>query len=164
MATGGVSPIYLADAAIAGSVLLKGKALIEDRARLGAAVETAFFKHVFSHYYQISVGFSYWRGKQDHEVDIVAEVQGELIPFEVKYSEGIARVEDLKGLRMLCDQKRISRAYVVTRDMADFEVCTVPTTGQSGDDTGGNTNVLKIPASLACYWLSRLEHRKVAEQ
>ena len=35
--------IYLADAAIAGSVLLRGKLLLEDRAKLGAAVETAFF-------------------------------------------------------------------------------------------------------------------------
>ena len=154
--------IYLADAAIAGSVLLKGKALIEDRTRLGAAVETAFFKHVFSHYYQISVGFSYWRGKQDREVDIVAEVQGELIPFEVKYSGSIVRVEDLKGLRMLCDQKQISRAYVVTRDMADFEVCKISVKAQSADAAASGTSVLKIPAPLACYWLSQLEHGKAA--
>jgi hypothetical protein len=154
--------VYLADAAIAGSVLLKGKALLEDRARLGAAVETAFFKHMFSHYYQISVGFSYWRGKKDHEVDIVAEVGGKLIPFEVKYSESTVKVENLKGLRMLCDQKQISRAYVVTRDMADFEVCTIPTKARSGDDTAAGTSILKIPAPMACYWLSQLEHRKVA--
>jgi len=155
--------IYLADAAIAGSVLLKGKALIEDRRQLGAAVETAFFKHVFSHYYQVSVGFSYWRGKQDREVDIVAEVGGELIPFEVKYSESTVGLDDLKGLRMLCNQKRISRAYVVTRDMADFEVLTMPS-GTKPEDDGGGTNILKIPAPLACYWLSQLEHRDVAEQ
>ncbi len=146
--------IYLADAAIAGSALLKGKSLLEDRTRLGAAVETAFFNHMFSHLYQISVGFSYWRGKKDHEVDIVAEVGDKLIPFEVKYSESTVKVENLKGLRMLCDKKRISRAYVVTRDMADFEVCTIPTKAHSA--TG--TSVLKIPAPLACYWLSQLEH------
>ena len=85
--------IYLADAAIAGSVLLRGKLLLEDRARLGAAVETAFFKHVFTRYYATSVGFSYWRGKQDYEVDIVAEIPsiaeapGGIIPFEVKYAQ-----------------------------------------------------------------------------
>ena len=154
--------IYLADAAIAGSVLLKGKGLLEDRTRLGAAVETAFFKHVFSHYYQISVGFSYWRGKKDYEVDIVAEVGGKLIPFEVKYSESSVKVESLKGLRMLCDQKQISRAYVITREMADFEVCTISTKAKSADGAAGCTSILKIPAPLACYWLSQLEHTKAA--
>jgi predicted AAA+ superfamily ATPase len=34
---------YLADAAISGSVLLKGKSLLQNDAKLGAAVETAFF-------------------------------------------------------------------------------------------------------------------------
>lgn len=42
--------IYLADAAIAPGVLLKGKALLEDPDALGRAVETAFFKHVFTRY------------------------------------------------------------------------------------------------------------------
>ncbi|HKV12192.1 MAG TPA: DUF4143 domain-containing protein, partial [Thermoanaerobaculia bacterium] len=40
--------VYLADPAIAGSVLLKGRTLLEDERRLGAAAETAFFKHVFA--------------------------------------------------------------------------------------------------------------------
>ncbi|MHC4697494.1 MAG: cold shock domain-containing protein [Planctomycetota bacterium] len=72
------------------------------------------------------------------------------------------RAVDLKGLHMLCDQKRISRAYVVARDMADFEVHTLPTTAQSGDDTARGTSFPKIPAPLACYGLSQPEHRKVA--
>ena len=79
--------VYLADAAIAGSVLLRGRSLLEDRARLGAAVETAFFKHVFTRYYATSVGFSYWRGKQDYEVDVVAEIDSGIVPFEVKYTQ-----------------------------------------------------------------------------
>ena len=45
------SKVYLADAAIGPSVLLKGKALLEDAAGLARAVETAFFKHVFTRYY-----------------------------------------------------------------------------------------------------------------
>ena len=77
--------VYLADAAIAPSVLLKGKALLEEPDALGRAVETAFFKHVFTRYYARSVGFSYWRGKQDREVDIIADLDGRLVPFEVKY-------------------------------------------------------------------------------
>ncbi len=60
--------IYLADAAIAPGVLLKGKSLLEDADGLARAVETAFFKHVFTRYYARSVGFSYWRGKHNREV------------------------------------------------------------------------------------------------
>jgi hypothetical protein len=40
--------IFLADAAMAPGVLLKGEALLEDPDALGRAVETAFFKHVFT--------------------------------------------------------------------------------------------------------------------
>jgi uncharacterized protein len=50
--------IYHADAAIAPSVLLKGKSMLQDDAAMGRAVETAFFKHVFTRYYTANIGFS----------------------------------------------------------------------------------------------------------
>jgi predicted AAA+ superfamily ATPase len=43
--------IYLADAAIAPDVMLKGKVILEDAAALGVATETAVFKHLFARYY-----------------------------------------------------------------------------------------------------------------
>jgi len=156
------SKVYLADAAIAGSILLKGKSLIEDTTRLGAAVETAFFKHVYTRYYQISIGFSYWRGKRDREVDIVAEVGGELIPFEVKYSGGAVKAAGLLGLRELCTQRSIPRAYVITREMDDFEMCTFARAAKSAPTP--TTSILKIPAPLACYWLSQREQQEVADE
>jgi predicted AAA+ superfamily ATPase len=78
--------VYLADPAIAGSALLKGRGLLEDESRLGAAAETALFKHVFARCSQTGVSFTYWRGCKSLEVDILAEVRLQLIPFEVKYS------------------------------------------------------------------------------
>ena len=66
--------IYLADAAIAPAVLLKGKNVISDPGALGIASETAVFKHLFARYYSQNVRFSYWRGHKDHEIDLVAEV------------------------------------------------------------------------------------------
>jgi len=150
--------IYLADAAISGSVLLKGKGLLEDTTKLGAAVETAFFKHVFTRYYQrISVDFSYWRGKRDCEVDIVAQVQDVIIPFEVKYREGRAKREDLKGLSLLCKERHIPRGYVITRDIADFDVLTIPGKSHVEGGSQADVQVLQIPAPLACYWLSQSE-------
>jgi predicted AAA+ superfamily ATPase len=143
--------VYLADPAIAGSVLLKGRALLEDESRLGAAAETAFFKHVFARYYQTGVSFTYWRGRKSLEVDILAEVNLRLIPFEVKYSRSPVLENDLKGLRLLCAEKAIPRGYVITRQISDFGVVTFPGKVEAA--------ILKIPAPLACYWLSRSEGR-----
>lgn len=140
--------VYLADASIAGSVLLKGSSLLEDGPRLGAAIETAFFKHVFTRYYQTSVGFSYWKGKRDLEVDIIAEAEGDIIPFEVKYTQGSIGNADLRGLKELCSEKRISRAYLVGRDFDSFGVVNLTR----------DVQVLCIPAPLACLWLSQWEH------
>jgi predicted AAA+ superfamily ATPase len=143
--------IYLADPAIAGSVLLKGRGLLEDEIRLGAAAEAAFFKHVFARYYQTGVTFTYWRGRKNLEVDILAEVPPRLFPFEIKYSRSPVQESDLKGLRLLCAEKEIPRGYVITRLISDFGVLTF-----SGK---AETAILKIPAPLACYWLSRSEGR-----
>lgn len=143
--------VYLADAAIGPSVLLKGKALLEDADGLARAVETAFFKHVFTRYYAQSVGFSYWRGKKDREVDIIADVEGNLVPFEVKYrAPGHTGLGDLKGMVEFCAEHGIERGYVVTRELSDFKVQTVP--GKKAA-----TRLLNIPAALACYWLGRSE-------
>lgn len=142
--------VYLADAAIAPSVLLKGKALLQDAAAVSRAVETAFFKHVFTRYYDFNVGFAYWRGRKDEEVDIVADVQGRLVPFEVKYSHQHTGAGDLKGLVAFCTEKKVSRGYVITREMTDFSVLPL-------GDTPAKTRLLKIPAPLACYWLGQSE-------
>jgi len=142
--------VYLADAAIAPSVLLKGKAMLQDDAALGRAVETAFFKHVFTRYYNVSIGFAYWRGKKNEEVDIVAEVQGRTVPFEVKYLHQHTGAGELKGLTSFCTQKKIPHGYVITREMSDFSILPL-------ESTPANTSLLKIPALLACYWLGQSE-------
>jgi len=148
--------IYLADAAIAPSVLLKGKSLLEDDTALGAAVETAFFKHVCTRYYRHSIGFSYWRGgKNDEEVDLIADVEGRLIPFEVKYRSHAIRNSELKGLMQFCDLKSVKRGYAITRELSDF--------GIIEPSTRCSTPILKIPAPLACYWLGRSELEQGAE-
>ena len=70
-------------------------------------------------------------------------------------------MEDRKGLRTLCDQKQISRADVVTRDMADFDVCRIPTTARFDKDSASGASIPKISAPLVYDGLLRLEHRKV---
>jgi predicted AAA+ superfamily ATPase len=147
----GKPKVYLADPAIAPGVLLKGKALLDDTDGLGRAVEAAFFKHVFARYYERSVGFSYWRGTRDREVDIIAEVEGELIPFEVKYrppAKSDAKAQ--KGLEEFCAEHKVGRGYIITREWEDFGV-TESGVGQPG------ARFLRVPAALACYWLGSAE-------
>lgn len=141
--------IYLADAAIAPAVMLKGKAILEDPAALGVATETAVFKHLFARYYAQNVRFTYWRGKKDREVDLVAEVGGQLIPFEVKYRAQHTGLRDLKGLLELCQQKSIGRGYVVTKSLDDF--------GAIKELPDTDARIMRIPAPLLCYWMGASE-------
>lgn len=140
---------YLADAAIGPSVLLMGRRLLENEAALGRAVETALFKHVYSRYYRDSIGFSFWRAKTGHEVDIVAQVGMRPVPFEVKFRRASTGAGELKGIIEFCRERAIRRGYVITRDLRDFS--TIPI------DTVDGGALLKVPAALACYWLGQSE-------
>jgi len=68
---------------------------------------TAVFNHLFASYYSQSVRFTYWRGSKDHEVDLVAEIGEQIIPFGIKYRAQHTGKRDLKGLLELCKKKSI---------------------------------------------------------
>jgi hypothetical protein len=143
--------VYLADPAIASSVLLRGRGLLEDETRLGQAVETAFFRHLYGPYYQLAVNFAYWRSRRGHEVDMVAELPDGAVPFEVKYRrpENI----DPAGLAEFCSERRPARAYLVTKELSDF--------ARRGIGFHA-TPCVRVPAALACFWLGALEARGAA--
>lgn len=140
--------IYLADAAISSAVLLKGKNILDDPTALGVATETAVFCHLFARYYPQQVRFSYWRGKQEREVDLVAEVGGQIVPFEVKYRTQHTGVRELKGLMELCQQKQIGYGYVITKSLDDFGL--LPATPEG-------IRIMRVPAPLLCYWMGEAE-------
>jgi len=117
---------------------------------LSRSVETAFFKHLFSRYYDVCTRFAYWRGKKDEEVDIVAEVKDQVIPFEVKYRYEHTGAGDLKGIIRFCAEKKVSRGYVITREMDDFSIMPL-------EDTPAKARLLKIAAPLACFLLGQAE-------
>lgn len=141
--------IYLADAAIAPAVLLKGKSILDDPVALSVSAETAVFKHLFTRYYQQNVRFAYWRGKKDWEVDIVAEVEGQIIPFEVKYRSQHTEAKDLQGMLDLCQQKNLDRGYVITKSINDFGLI------EGFQDI--KARILRLPAALLCYWMGEAE-------
>jgi predicted AAA+ superfamily ATPase len=149
--------VYLADPAIAPAVLMKGKSLLENPTAMGKMVETAFFKHVTTHYSVKDVAFSYWKNADEMEVDIVAQVAGETIPFEVKYrSQSSTGAGELKGLSSFCDSQKVSRGYVITREWSDYGIIDSAKAAHSRGETG-HAKLLKIPAPLACYWLGQSE-------
>ena len=104
---------------------------------------------VFTRFYQQSVGFSYWRGKRDHEVDVIAQVDGRLVPFEVKYREQATGWTELKGMVEFCTERKVSLGYVITKDPADFGLM------ERNLESGQSLQLLKIPAPPACYWLGK---------
>ncbi len=150
----GRDKIYLADAALAGAMLLLGRKLLERADRLGAAVETAFFKHVFTRYYAQTPRFSYVRdsSNKDLEVDLIADVGDRLIPFEVKYQDAALTQKRLKGLRLFLENRKIDQGYVITQRWEDFGVLDSLPASEGG--AASNAKILAIPAPLACYWLS----------
>lgn len=143
--------IYLADAAIAPAVMLKGRSVIDDPEALGIAAESAVLKHLFARYYQQNVRFSYWRGKQDREVDLVAEIGGQVIPFEVKYRSQPVDIRSLKGLVSFCQEKQTDRGYVITKSFDDFGLL---------KHDAGKAQLLRVPAALLCYWMGEMELRQ----
>ncbi|MEI8295402.1 MAG: ATP-binding protein [Alphaproteobacteria bacterium] len=141
--------IYLADAAIAPAVLLKGKSVIEDPLALSVAAEAAIFKHLFARDYpNHTMNFTYWRGKQEHEVDIVAEGDGQITPFEVKYQSQVPDLRNLKGLVELCRAKNVEYAYVISKAVDHFGQIPSPQI---------KTKIMRIPATLLCYWMGENE-------
>lgn len=140
--------VYLADAAIAPAVLLKGKSVIDNPEALGIATETATYKHLLTRYYSQNVRFTYGHGDKNREVDLIAEFDGQIVPFEVKYRAQHTGARELKGLIDFCKKKSIERAYVITKSLDDFGLLKIPNV---------ETRIMRIPAPLLCYWMGEAE-------
>jgi predicted AAA+ superfamily ATPase len=152
----GRSKIYLADASLPGAMLLLGRRLLEKPDRLAAAVETAFFKHLYTRYYPEQPIFSYWQDKKnrDLEVDLIAEAGGRLVPFEVKYQDSELTPRKLKGLRLFLEEKGIQHGYVITQRWEDFGIIETTSARKGHERDPLDAKILAIPAPLACLWLS----------
>jgi len=141
----GKSKIYLSDPAIAPAVLLKGKTLLENSTALSQCVETAVICHLWSHCQDNPARFSYWRSPKDKEVDLIVEIDGVMVPFEIKYQSQPIQKRHVPGLIELVMQKpTIQSGYVVTKSPEDFGLL---------DPQGTEKKIVKIPACLLCYWL-----------
>ncbi|NUT16272.1 MAG: ATP-binding protein [Cupriavidus sp.] len=149
----GRDKIYLADAALPGAMMLLGRKLLTQPDRLGAAVETAFFKHVYTRFYGTSPQFAYWqdRKNRDLEVDLIANVGDRAVPFEVKYQDTDVQLSKLKGLRLFMQERGVTEAYAITQRWNDLKVLQAK---GAADGDGPIGKIAVLPAPLACYWMS----------
>lgn len=150
---------YLADGALPGAMLLLGRNLLTQPERLGAAVETSFFKHVLTRYGRETPEFSYWVDpKSKQEVDLITRLGDRLMPFEVKYRDAAASAARLQGLRRFMRERAVTEGYVITQRWEDFgrRPLAAPRSARDDAPRGSDTvgQVVSIPAALACYWLS----------
>jgi len=153
----GRDKVYLADAAIPGAVMLLGRKLLEQPERLGAAVETAFFKHAYTWFFSSAPKFTYWRDKKnkDYEVDLISELGDRLVPFEVKYRDEEFTGRSLTGMRHFLEKHKVTQGYVIQQRWEDFGIHQLPSARAGEERTLLDAKVLAIPAPLACYWLSK---------
>lgn len=143
--------LYLADPAIAGAILMKGKTLLEDPIALGSAVETAVFTHLQAHNSTSFARFSYWKDVKNKELDLVAEIGENLIPLEVKYHSQLTSLKEVQGVLSFCMQKpSIPYGYVLTKVAQDIGVLEY-------EKSSPSAQIIRIPASLFCYWLGESE-------
>lgn len=150
----GRDKVYLADAALPGAMMLLGQQLLTQPERLGAAVETAFFKHILTRYWRETPEFSYWiEPKSKQEVDVITRVGDRLVPFEVKYQDTAITPARLKGMRQFMESRNVQQGYVITQRWEDFGRMAVHSMdkAKSGQSIG---EVVAIPAPLACFWMS----------
>ena len=152
----GGSKLYLADAALPGSELLLGRRLQEKADRLGAAVGTAFFKHLLTRYCRDQPTFSYWQDKthRNLEVDLIAQTGDGLAPFEMKVQDVEPPERKLKGLRLFQEERGIPHGYVITQRWEDFGVMEVDSSLKGREQEKLKARILAVPAPLACCCLS----------
>lgn len=145
----GKNKLYLSDPAIAPAVLMKGKTILEDAHALSTCVETTIIGHFWSHCTTNQARFSYWRNPKDKEVDLIVEMNAVIFPFEIKYQSQTVQMRDVSGLIDLCSQKTaIQHGYVITKapqDIGPFQ------------EKSLQKKIMRIPASLFCYWLGASE-------
>ena len=70
----------------------------------------------------------------------------------MKYRTQHTGARELKGLIELLEQKRLSRGYVITKELNDFGL--LPGVPQQSDVPA---QIMRIPAALLCYWMGASE-------
>jgi len=114
--------LYVTSPAIACAVLGYGRQQLTSQV-LGQYVESLF------------AGRYFWRDRYKHEVDIIKEHEGSLVPVEVKYQNQISQ-SDSKNLLLFMEEYDVRTGIIITKDLME-------------QTTRDGREILYIPAWLA---------------
>ncbi len=116
--------IYLNNIGLRNVLLNKlNEDFFKDSADLGKVAESLVQDHVkrlkFCFELSSNPELSYWKSKNNHEVDIVVEIHKKPIPIEVKYRNKVSDSE-LKGIKNFISEGIGSYGFVITKDELDI--------------------------------------------
>lgn len=136
--------IYLADPAIAGSMLMRGESAINDASTVEAALEAMIFKHLHGDVRPPASELAHWVDSRTRTtVDIVSSGKNLLVWFDFSFGSN-GHDAELAGLRAFCKRYPLAiRAYLISQSVLDVVRLT------------SGAQALKIPAALACYWMAQ---------
>ena len=146
----GKPKIYISDAAIRNTVLMIDD-LQADEKELGLTVETAVYKHLYSHFQDTGANLGYFREDkgQQKEVDAVVRFPKDEFLIEVKYRND-SKLTTKDAIVTLCDEdnRQISKAFVLTKNLDDCGAI----------DKRTNIKIQKIPTLVFLYVLGLMEN------
>ena len=101
--------LYISNSGVRNAVLgILDERLLGDPAQLGICAETAALDHIRRLGYCLQPTIEprtyYWRQAEKHEVDIVANLMGRLVPIDVRFRESIDQ-GDLSALNRFMDER-----------------------------------------------------------
>lgn len=125
--------VYVRNLGARNAVLgMMNERLKDDESQLGRCAEIASTDHIRRLMFCIepstSIRTHYWTGRGDAEVDVVVEMLGKVVPFEVKFRRSI-RSSDTDGLREFLDgHKKAPFGILLTRNTlrVDDDVAMLP--------------------------------------
>lgn len=145
----GKPKIFIADAAIRNAVLMIEDVLSEE-SELGATVETAVYKHIFSFYQGSTAQLGYFRKAKDNqkEVDVVIELPRQKILCEVKYRNN-SHIPAADAIVELCqdENSKVTNAFLITKQLDDFGIAKHETV----------IPIMRVPAIVFLYLLGKAE-------
>jgi predicted AAA+ superfamily ATPase len=107
--------LHMGDTGLASALLgLNKDALWADRSLFGRFLETFVYQELRRHasWREAAVAFSYFRDKDQVEVDVVLESEGHVAGVEVKAASTVT-IDDFRGLRKLKDATNFSAGVVL---------------------------------------------------
>lgn len=151
----GRKKVYSADHGVMLALSPPGGCPRGSQAASGPLWETIFFNHLRPELNGFNHALSHWTTKaHDAFVDFVVfhNVRQE-IPFVIQGLSSADQGSHIKALRQYHGSNPFEHGYVITRSMRDFGPVRAVGSSNSGKKKG---KVMRIPATLFCYWMSTL--------